>query len=155
MEIKRITSLFEKLYTGDPWIDVNITSSLANISAQQASGRLLKNSNSIWEIVNHMINWRRNVLKRLQGKPIKTPGNNYFAPVTDITEAAWRKTLKKFEVTQEQWLSHLSNLKAGDLSKVYPVNEMTFYEHIHGIIQHDAYHLGQIRLLMTQIKQAV
>jgi hypothetical protein len=30
---------------------------------------------------------------------------------------------------------------------VYPPNQMTWYEHIQGMLQHDAYHLGQIVLL--------
>ncbi len=31
--------------------------------------------------------------------------------------------------------------------KIYPPEGQTYYEHIHGNIQHDAYHLGQIVML--------
>ena len=34
-----------------------------------------------------------------------------------------------------------------DLAKIYVNNGHTYYEHIHGIIQHDVYHLGQIVIL--------
>jgi len=147
-ETKRIIGLFEDLYEGDPWIDVNITGTLKNISAQQAATRVLDRSNTIWEIVNHLISWRLNVLKRIQGKVIKTPENNYFETVTDTSEAAWAKTLKKFDDSQKQWISCLEDLRSKYFSTVYPTNQMTYYEHIHGILQHDAYHLGQISLLV-------
>ena len=37
------------------------------------------------------------------------------------------------------------------MEKVYPNNGMSYYEHIQGIIQHDAYHLGQIVLLAKTV----
>jgi len=146
-ETTRIISLFEKLYEGSPWIDVNITDTLRSISAQQAATRALPKSNTIWEIVNHLISWRLNVLKRIQGKVIKTPESNYFETVTDTSDEAWVKTMKKFKDSQKQWINCLKDFKAENFSKVYPNNQMTYFEHIHGMLQHDAYHLGQIKLL--------
>jgi uncharacterized damage-inducible protein DinB len=146
-EIARLVSLFEKLYDGEPWIDVNIVSNLQNITAGQASKKVLTNCNSIWEITNHLIEWRLNVLKRVEGKTIQTPANNFFEEVKDPSNEAWEDTLKRLDASQQQWLSFLKNLKEIDLEKTYPKNNMTYYEHIQGIIQHDAYHLGQIVLL--------
>ncbi len=151
-ETKRIISLFEKLYEGNPWIDVNIAQTLHSISSQQASVRILDKSNSIWEIVNHMISWRLNVLKRIGGRVIKTPDNNYFQPVTDKSDSAWLKTVEKFKDTEEKWIEMLKHFKAKYFSNTYSKNGLTYYEHIHGIIQHDAYHLGQIRLIITLMK---
>jgi hypothetical protein len=34
---------------------------------------------------------------------------------------------------------------------LYKSNGMTYYEYIHGVIQHDAYHLGQIVLLAKSL----
>src|SRR5436189_3736747 len=110
-ETKRIISLFEKLYEGSPWIDINITATLANITAQQAATRVFPKSNTIWEIVNHLISWRLNVLKRIQGKVIKTPENNYFEPVVDSSDAAWIKTQQKFRKAQQQWIICLEDFK--------------------------------------------
>ena len=149
-ETKRILSLFKKLYDGSPWIDINITSVLQNISAEQASKRVVKNCNTIWEITNHLIDWRLNVLQRVQGKIIKTPGNNYFEPVTDTSEKNWADTLQRLSVVQKDWIEFLGKVDLGELEKVYTPNSMTYYENIDGIIQHDVYHLGQIVLLSKQ-----
>ena len=95
---KRLSGLFEKLYDGDPWIDVNILSVLKNIAAAQAAERVLPNCNTIWEITNHLISWRLNVLQRVQGETLKTPDHNYFEKVQDVSANAWAETLSDLEV---------------------------------------------------------
>jgi len=146
-ESVRLINLFKKLYNGSPWIDVNIVATLSNITTEQAQKKLLPKANTIWEITNHLISWRINVLQRLHGQMITSPENNYFEEVKDTSANAWETTLSKFENTQEQWLEFLTQFKVEDFETPYPGNEMTYYEHVQGIIQHDAYHLGQIVLL--------
>ncbi len=152
-ETIRIRKLFDDLYQGNPWIDVNIIGVLTDISASEASRKLYPNWNSIWEILNHLIEWRFVVLQRLQGKVIKSPDNNFFVPIIDKQETAWIKTLERLEDSQNTWTNFLKKCKEEDLEFLYPDNNMSYYEHIHGIIQHDLYHLGQIVLLRKFIKQ--
>ena len=109
-ESLRLRSLFEKLYDGDPWIDISLVPVLKNISAKQAAARPMPNCNSIWEITIHMINWRKNVLQRMAGKTIKTPAHNYFEPITDVSEKAWAVLLKKMEKTQSDWTGFLQKM---------------------------------------------
>ncbi|MEJ7627096.1 MAG: DinB family protein [Ferruginibacter sp.] len=151
-EVEKIISLFEKLYNGEPWIDVNIKSILENITAKQADSKPFPNCNSIWEIVNHLIEWRTNVLQRLQGVVIVTPGNNYFEPIEDKSNQAWKDILKKFEDSQTQWIVFLKQFNPESFDSRYPSNKMTYYEHIQGILQHDSYHLGQIVLLIKVLE---
>ena len=101
---------------------------LKDITAEQAYRKINPNLNTIWEIVNHLIQWRKNILRRVQGETIITPDHNYFVPVIDPSEVAWAQSLQT-------------------LAKSHPNNNHTYYEHIHGIIQHDVYHLGQIVIL--------
>ena len=150
-EKERTNSLFVKLFNGDPWIDVSIATVLTGINAAQAATKLFPTSNSIWEITNHIINWRITVLDRISGKIITSPANNYFEPVTDQSENAWADTIHRLNLTQKQWLDFLEKFDTAHFENIYPSNGMTYYEHIHGIIQHDAYHLGQIMLLSKQL----
>lgn len=147
-ETQRIQELFSDLYDGKPWLDVTLMGSLKNIDAAVAQFRISEKRNSIWEIVNHIILWRKNVLERLDGKTPLTPENNYFEPQTDVSEHAWKQTLKKLEHSQQQWLNAVQKFdeKKFDISE--PVNPISLYKHIHGVLQHDAYHLGQINLLL-------
>lgn len=146
-EAKRIKKLFEDLYNGSPWIDVTIMDTLGNISAEQASKKIAPGRNSIWQIVNHITSWRENVLLRVQGNKIVTPNNNYFAEIENISEAEWHKALERLANSQNQWIRFLENFDESQFENIYPSNQMSYYEQIHGILQHDAYHLGQIVLL--------
>jgi uncharacterized damage-inducible protein DinB len=145
-ERERIADLFKNLYDGEPWIDVNIVNTLKNISASKAAHKPAS-ANSIWQIVNHMVLWRKNVLERVQGESPKKPGDNYISNIDDTSDNAWKKILLEFEQTQTDWLNFLATFNESNFEKIYPPNNMNYYEHIHGIIQHDAYHLGQIILL--------
>lgn len=146
-ETQRISKLFEDLYDGSPWIDVTLLGTLKNISAEKAAAKIAPDRNSIWQILNHIVSWRDNVLKRVQGEVIISPADNYFTPVADTSEKAWQQALKQLEDTELRWIDFLKKFDESQFERIYPVNEMTFYEHIQGILQHDAYHLGQIVLL--------
>jgi uncharacterized damage-inducible protein DinB len=146
-----VISLFEKLYEGDPWIDVNINDTLKNISAEKAQKRIMPHSNSIWEIVQHLISWRQNVIQRLKGIQMVTPAHNYFEIIENKSTTDWNKTLKALAVTNKEWIEFLETFKTTNFDKIYAANEMTFYEHIHGILQHDAYHLGQIVMIAKYV----
>lgn len=151
-ETKRISKLFEDLYSGSPWIDVTITGTLSQLSAKQAAQKPPAGINSIWVIVNHLVKWRKNVLQRVKGKVIRTPDHNYILPVSDTSAKAWSNTLKKLDSSQKEWLRFLERVKTNDLLKTYPNNQMTYYDHIQGILQHDAYHLGQIVILSKWVR---
>ncbi|MES2775901.1 MAG: DinB family protein [Bacteroidota bacterium] len=152
-ETERIVKLFADMYNGSPWIDSTIMGALENISAEQAVARVIEGRNSIWELTNHMISWRQNVLQRVQGKLMVSPDNNYIEPITDTSEAAWQNTLKEMENSQQEWILFLKTFNEDAFETMYPRNGMTYYEHIHGIIQHDAYHLGQIVMLAKSYRK--
>jgi len=146
-EQQRIARLFSDLYNGNPWLDINIHDTLESIPAETAAKKLQPDANSIWEITNHLISWRENVLERVKGKVLITPNHNYFVPIADTSAQAWKNTLEGFKMTQQNWLSFLAGFDEKDFETIYPNNDHTYYEHIQGIIQHDAYHLGQIVML--------
>lgn len=154
-EVKRIKKLMKDLYNGAPWLEITIENTLLNLTAAQAAFKLNPAINSVWEITNHMIWWRLNIIERLSGKIITTPEHNYFLPVTDDSESAWVNTLSRSEQSQQEWMLFLEKLKRDHLNKVYAANGMSFYDHLQGIIQHDAYHLGQIVLLVKHFTPAV
>jgi uncharacterized damage-inducible protein DinB len=151
METQRIKSLFENLYDGNPWLDVTLIGTLSEISAEKAAKKPAGGGNSIWEIADHIISWRENVLQRINGQTMITPDDNYFTPVSDTSENAWQQTLKNLATSQQKWMEFLQGFSDPELSGIYPPNGHTHYEHIHGIIQHDAYHLGQVVLIAKHL----
>jgi len=151
-ETARLQKLFSDLYAGDPWLDVTLAGTLANLNAQQASYKPNGHWNSIWEITNHLIAWRENVLKRVNGQTLQTPSHNYFSAVADTSDDAWQNTLQKLHDSQQSWLAFLNRMNDADLENKYALNDHSYADHIHGILHHDAYHLGQIVMLAKHHK---
>jgi uncharacterized damage-inducible protein DinB len=152
-EVKRISKLISDLYDGNSWIDVTVNGTLKNISATLAFAHPVSNLNSIWEIVNHLVSWREVVIKRLNGEVIEGPTNNFFEPIKDNSEEAWLKTLKRFDEVQQAWMEFMKGFDSNDLEIIYKNTKTTYYELILGILQHDAYHLGQIVLLKKLVNE--
>ncbi len=146
-ESERISKMFADLYAGNPWIEVTITDTLKHITADMAYKKPAAGINSIWEIVNHLISWRTTILKRLQGAIIPSPPNNYFEPVKDKSQEAWEATLERLNKSQTEWEELLPKLSEEKYDEFYPNYGYSVCEFVNGIIQHDAYHLGQIVLI--------
>ena len=89
METERLKQEFSQLYDGDPWIDVQLKQTLKGISAEKAYKRIAEGRNSIWQILNHIIEWRRMILKRLSGTIVPVPEDNFIKEIPEISEAKW------------------------------------------------------------------
>ena len=150
-ETERIIKMFDDLYQGHPWLDVTFMDTLKNMPAEQAAKKLHPGWNSVWEVLNHLISWRLAILERIEGHEVKSPENNFFSPVTDQSDSAWNKTLKNLEDSQNKWVNYLRDFSTDRFDQVPDSRPFTRYELIHGILQHDAYHLGQIRILSKSV----
>lgn len=146
-QVELLAEEFQKLFNGASWIDVNIVATLASLNAEQAAAKPFANVNSIWEIVNHLVNWREAVLKRVNGIEFPSPENNFFEPVADISPKAWKETLQRLHKSQNAWTAALYKMDDSDLEKQSATRKQMKYELISGILQHDAYHLGQVVIL--------
>lgn len=146
-ESKRIAALLAKTYTGEAWHGPAVMEVLSDLGRSQWETRL-GNSHSVIELVAHMITWRRFVIRQLQGDAAYkvTEAENF--PKIDTADAdAWRGQLALLDHSQMELMALLENTPAEKLEEVVPGRSYSFYTMLHGIIQHDLYHLGQIILL--------
>ncbi|MCB0649572.1 MAG: DinB family protein [Saprospiraceae bacterium] len=153
-EKEQLISLFSKLYDGYPWLAVNFEDTIMGLDYQKAFAHPLASCNSIWELVRHLIEWKKNVMLRLKDQVIKTPEHNYIMIVENPNEESWQSTLAEWRALNGEWLDFLKHYDFGKLGAVYPNNKMTYFEHIHGVLQHEAYHLGQMVLLAKLAKNS-
>jgi len=155
-ESTRIAKLFGDWYNGNPWSYVKLTDLLKDVSASQAAARAIPGANSIWQLVQHCLGWRENVLRKMKGEEFKSPDDNYLGNPEDISEDAWQKLLVKYEQSEKDWQVYLNQLDDNVLSEGYKPskNEFTNYEVIHGLLHHDNYHFGQIMMLKKALVQS-
>jgi hypothetical protein len=145
-EINRILKLFADLQHGDCWIGMNFKEALHGVDAAKAANGIIPNANSIWQLVAHITYWRTSVVNRLTGSTNPPPFPDFLLP-DDLSEANWKQALLDFEAAYHLLRNAIHNINEEHLDKPSPRPEQTFYQLIHGCLQHDAYHLGQVVLL--------
>ncbi len=82
------------------------------------------------------------------------PDSEDFGPIADTSETAWRDAKVKLEESQRTLLKVVTEVADDKLDTVANSFNVTYSELIQGIIQHDAYHLGQAMIAKTLVAPA-
>jgi uncharacterized damage-inducible protein DinB len=151
---QQLATHFRTVYFGKNWTAVNLKDSLAGVTWEQATTQIY-NCNSIAMLVFHMNYYVSNVLKVFRGQPLEAHDKNAFDHPPITSQEEWDKCLDQFWADAEAFASQVEQLPESKLDEIF-VNEKygNYYRNIHGIIEHNHYHLGQIVLLkkiMTQL----
>lgn len=147
-EARRIADQLERAFEGDAWHGSSVSEILCCVTAEQAADRPVPGAHTIWEIVRHMAVWQRTVRERLQGRPIPTlPDEEDWPPIVDLSAEAWVDAVG--ELRREYELLREEALRWGDdrLGERTEGQRFTVYEMLHGVVQHNLYHAGQIALM--------
>jgi uncharacterized damage-inducible protein DinB len=153
-EIARIAHQLQSTYAGAAWHGSPVKKVLSGLTAAQAAARPLPQAHTIWELVSHMTAWREFTRRKLLGEndfDIRTPEQDWPA-TPPVSEENWQQTLAKLEANQQQLVQLLAETQDSLLEEIVPGRKYSFYHLLHGIIQHDLYHLGQIALLKKAIE---
>src|SRR5206468_3202131 len=102
---------------------------------------------SIWELVEHLASWNDIVAERLSGKAPVVPEERNFPPVLRATPAAWKATLRRLARTEGKFRREVARFPVARLGRRRPKLDQTWSVLIHGQIQHQLYHAGQIAML--------
>ncbi len=149
-EASRIADQLRRAFDGDAWHGDSVLEILNGVTAAQAAARPITHAHSIWELVLHIAAWDGAVLGRLSGAAVELADAENFPPVKDTSEAAWRKALAGVRRVHEELVSAVSVLPDSRLGEMVPGKQgahYTFYYMLHGVVQHELYHAGQIALL--------
>jgi len=128
---------------------------LDGVTARIAAARPIPGAHSIWEIALHIIGWRGEVQRRLQGATAGEPpeGDWPQAPQRPAEEG-WAAVLEALQRSHDDLVETVGTLDDSRLDA--PVKDersrelgtgVSHYVTLHGIVHHDLYHAGQISLL--------
>ena len=148
--LKQLIGQLQGLYDGNNWVYISVTEILKDISFETAIQKKLPKRNTIHEILQHSLSWRTLLLKKLEGDQAFDIQQNDDLdwPKTAVkSEDTWKQLVKDFHKNQEDLVQILSKKDDRILFEVVPGRNYNFKYLIHGVIQHDYYHFGQIALL--------
>jgi uncharacterized damage-inducible protein DinB len=146
LELQRIIGLLQNSFNGPAWHGPAVMEVLTTVTPKTATQNI-STSHSIIELVLHMATWRNFVSKRLRGDDkFEVSDEENFPKGKD-----WTAALKALQLSQDELIKAISQFPEEKLAKIVPTRTYNFYAMLHGIIQHDIYHTGQIVLLMKNV----
>ena len=161
MEKVLITNMMQQLRdieSADLWIDENFEKKLTEVNEMTAFERPLPDMHSIAELMSHLIEWRKEVLSRLQGNPrgLEMTDTVNWRTNTELAKKGWKNMLQEFHGTQQSIIYFLEGKDDVFLSTPYPYAGPAFphdYQYlVTGLIHHDLYHLGQMGITIKFLK---
>ena len=146
-EIHRILDQMDRAFSGDAWHGPSLMSVLDGISAEDASKHPIRGAHSIWELVHHIAAWNTISQHRLAGETVEITPERDWPAVWEVSEAAWMRALENLKESRARLRDSIKNLTDEHLQEKATGPDYSRYVVLHGVIQHDLYHAGQIVML--------
>ena len=143
----------QQLYEGGSWQGESYLEKLKAVDEQVAFAQPVSGNHSVAEILWHVIFWRTIILRRL-GSEIefseKTKEEQNFLSPESLMKKGWGNLVDEFNQSQKELINLLKTRNDDFLDNKYQSHNFDFL--IEGIIHHDIYHLGQIGLVISILK---
>jgi uncharacterized damage-inducible protein DinB len=149
-ESARIADQLRRAFNGGAWHGDSLFEILKGVDAAQAAARPIAGAHSIWELVLHIAAWDDAVRRRMTGVAVRLSGQKNFPPVVNTSDAAWSEAREHLRQVHEELVEAVEKFPEKSLKKQVPGKKGAhyhFYYMLHGLVQHELYHAGQIALL--------
>jgi uncharacterized damage-inducible protein DinB len=143
-EIERIADQLHRSYYGEAWHGPALGELLKDVSAEQAARRAVPSAHTIWELVLHIAAWESAATQALSGATLPTLPWEGDWPKPG---ASWEEAQARLKRSTDELESAMRKLLDARLSETVPGREYSVYCVLHGVVQHNLYHAGQIALL--------
>lgn len=146
-------------HDGPAWHGAALAELLGGINAEQAASRPLPEAHSVWEIVLHVTGWTNEVARRLAGGEPDLPVEGDWPAVGRVSEQAWGTARKELDETHTALAAAVERFPESRWG--HPVGGegnaplgtgVSYAAMLAGLLQHDAYHGGQVGLLRKALR---
>ena len=146
-ETRRIQGQLRRAFSGRAWHGPAVLEVLAGVESRKAAARPIAGVHSIWELVLHIAAWDKAVAKRLAGDRAELPDEEDWPAVDDISDEAWQQALETLKSCHHELHEAIGRVADARLDQPILEGMPSTYGTLHGVIQHDLYHAGQIAIL--------
>jgi uncharacterized damage-inducible protein DinB len=146
--VKQLARHVDRTVKGPMWHGPSLAEVLDGVTPEQAVAHRIPGAHSIWEIVLHVTAWAEIARARLKGERLGDPLPDEDWPRVEATGADdWARALDRLRTSHSQLSEDVALLDESRLDEkigglAYPPRVL-----IQGVIEHGAYHGGQIALL--------
>ncbi len=154
--IKELRTSFREIYRGPNWIEVALQDVIGEVDSTLAFTDPPGGRNSIAKIVCHLVFIRQYLIKKLEGDQttvIDQAESFNTAAYGDDPATAWQNLQEELARTFQEINDLLQAAEPELVDKPVLPRDYNFDYLIAGIIQHEAYHTGQLEFLKKQLQQ--
>ena len=143
----KIANRIERTVSGPMWHGPALTDVLDGVPRERAAARPIPGGHSIWEIVRHITAWAEIVKRRVGGEVVDPTSEQDWPPPPDQSHEGWARDVERLSTSHRELAETTRRLQDAQLDAMvagaeYPVSVM-----LNGVVEHGAYHGGQIALL--------
>ena len=148
-ETERLTLQLEHSLNGEAWHGPALLELLAGVTPADAAAHPVAGWHSVWELVLHVIVWQDVARRRLAGEvpEFEIGGPEDWPPASDTSAAAWAGAIGRLRDATAALAAAIRALPEERLDQPILENYSTAYHTLHGVVQHNLYHAGQIVVL--------
>jgi uncharacterized damage-inducible protein DinB len=151
-ERNRIVDQLERAFEGEAWHGPSVLESLEGVTWEEALQKPIPQAHSIWEIVLHMTAWEGVVRRRLLGESPGITDDENWPELENPGPPDWARALEGLRAGHMRLRETAASvpdelLDSSPTGSPQSGHPLTRYVLLHGIIQHDLYHAGQISIL--------
>lgn len=147
-EIERILDQMDRAFAGDAWHGPPLKGLLDGLTAEDASKHPVRGAHSIWELVHHITSWNTIVCEDLKGANTQVTPELDWPPVWEATDIQWQRAVQNLVDARGRLRKTVESLRDDQLDeRPSKRTSNSRYVMLHGLVQHDLYHAGQIAVL--------
>lgn len=152
--INHIIQNLEELDHGKPWIGSTLTKKLGQVSEADYFRQPMEGMHSVAAILSHITLWRSEaVLKINTGEGSKTDDcEENWLPNHKLEAKGWDAIKAEYDNALAELIALLRTKNDDFLSQEYYDTDFkgryTYQWLLNGMVQHDAYHLGQLGIII-------
>jgi uncharacterized damage-inducible protein DinB len=153
-EVDRLRAEVDSTIAGDPWYGLSILKILDGVDAVDALAHQTSGSHSIWQLVLHITSWTKETTRRIKGGRHEVPVDGDWPPVNGADAASWTRVVAELGRAHGELSRALVELDDSQLDRQVGDSQVdahgqpvTLRRTVIGLLQHDAYHAGQVALL--------
>ncbi len=154
MSLESLSESIARSVAGDPWHGPSLAALLAGVTDAEAAARPIGAAHTIGELVLHAAAWMDEVAARLRGAtPGEPEAGDWPAP------CAWPEARARLEAAHGRLQRALADFPEARLGEVVGGERVaalgtgvTFEAMLIGVAEHNAYHGGQVALLLRALR---
>lgn len=145
---------FQDLLHGPLWLDEHFDKKLSSISAEEAFLNPLPHLHSVAQLLSHLNVWLRACMDRMTGieSELKDNGPDDWKSNTVLKTDGWDVLKEEFYDLHDELIRLIETSDDAFFEQLYHTSGFTHRDVLNGLVQHNAYHLGQMGLTIKFLK---